>query len=375
MKFTTDRKAFAAACGWVNQSLPARPAQPILGYIPVTAAGGRVTFSSFDYDTAAVAPIAAEVADTLADDAGDGTVLLPGRLLTQIARSLPDAPVTVALDEQGTTVTVKSGRATFTLPCGPPDDYPALPDVPPVSGVADCTVWRQAVAQVTPAAGPDDTLPVLTGARLETSGDTLTVVATDRYRLAIREIQWKPATDAETAVVVPARFLTATAKTMPGDDITIGFGDGVVSFQSGGWRASARVLPGDFPKYRNLLPDTFDSYADVEAAPFAEAVKRVALVTGQAPIRLIFTEDTLQLAGGGGDDGAATDSIEAAYSGDADVSIAFNPQYLLDGIGAVDATSVRISMNGPGKAAVLAAPPDDGPADFRYLLMPVRQAS
>jgi DNA polymerase-3 subunit beta len=291
------------------------------------------------------------------------------------------------------------GPARFTLPTLPVEDYPALPAMPETAGTLGSDAFAGAVAQVALAAGRDDTLPVLTGVRFEIEGDTLTLAATDRYRLAVRTLPWRPTSpDISTTALVPARTLAETARALTaGPEVTLALSDtrgagaseGMIGFEGAGRRTTSRLLEGEFPKYRSLLPSESTARAEVATAPFVDAVKRVALVAARnAPVRLGFSADGVVLEAGGADDAQASEQLECGWEGPGSVtangepfSIAFNPQYLLDGLGAVDSDTTTLSFTGPTRPAVLTGKRDaeagDGveagaPADYRYLLMPVR---
>jgi DNA polymerase-3 subunit beta len=226
----------------------------------------------------------------------------------------------------------------------PVEDYPKLPSMPSTAGTVDSSEFGTAVAQVAIAAGRDDTLPMLTGVRLEIEGDKLTLAATDRYRLAVRELRWNPAApdSASAQVLVPARTLADAAKSLSSSDaMTIalasagGTGEGIIGFtgSSGGRasRATTRLLDATFPAYRSLLPTEWSSTADVAVGPLVEAVKRVALVADRnAPVRMEFADGGVTLTAGGEDEGRAEENLEVRYEGEA-LTTAFNPQFLLDG--------------------------------------------
>ena len=372
MELRVERDALADAVVWTARSLPARPPmQVLLGLLLETRDNG-LSVSGFDYEVSSQITVDVTTAEP-------GRVLVPGKLLADIVRSLPAQPVDLRLE--GTRVVLTCGAARFTLPTLPVEDYPSLPDMPTVAGSLESDVFGAAVAQVALAAGRDDTLPVLTGVRVEIDGDQLTLAATDRYRLAVRTLTWKPdQPDMTTTALVPARTLADTAKALTnGPEITLalatgGSGEGMIGFAGGGRRTTSRLLEGEFPKYRSLLPSESSAFAEVETAQLVEAVKRVALVaTRNSPVRLSFSAEGLVLEAGGQDDAQASERLHCGWEGE-DMSIAFNPQYLLDGLGAVDSDSTTLSFTGPTRPAVLTGKrePDGSVADYRYLLMPVR---
>jgi DNA polymerase-3 subunit beta len=379
VKFRVERDVLAEAVAWSARSLPVRPPVPVLAGLLLDAGDQGLAISGFDYEVSARVLVSAEIAE-------EGRALVSGRLLADICRSLPPRPVEVTTD--GSKVVVTCGSARFSLLTLPVEDYPQLPEMPSTSGVVAGDVFAHAVAQVAVAAGRDDTLPVLTGIRVEIEGETVTLAATDRYRLAVREFTWKPEQAGLSALaLVPARTLADTAKSLiSGEDIEIALaagttGEGLIGLASAGRRTTSRLLEGEFPKYRALLPSESASIATIETGPFVEAVKRVSLVAERnTPVRLSFTRDEVVLEAGSGEEAQASEGLDAQLDGD-DISIAFNPTFLLDGLGSLASPRARLSFTIPTKPAVLtpagaAAEGDEGidhPAsDYRYLLMPVR---
>ncbi|GAA1980569.1 DNA polymerase III subunit beta [Catenulispora subtropica] len=386
MRFQVERDVFSEAVAWTARSLPSRPAAPVLAGLLFDAAQGAVTLSGFDYEVSARAEIAADVA-------APGRVLVHGRLLADIAKSLPNKPVELVTERSKLLLTC--GSSHFTLQTLPVGDYPALPEVPAAAGpVARGSVagsaLAAAVAQVAVAAGRDDTIPMLTGVRVEIEGDRLTLVSTDRFRLAYRELEWKPEQEGVSATaLIPAKVFADTARALTGrDQVTIalasGDGEGLAGFESGEGvsaggggtrRMTSRLLSGEFVKYRALFPDEYTITATVEAAPFLEAAKRVSLVAERtSPIKLTFTRGEVALEAGAGDEANSSESLEAVLEGEA-VSASFNPAFLLDGLRAVGTTYAQLSFTVPGKPTVLMARESlDVPAsdDFRYLMLPLK---
>ena len=379
MELRVERDALADAVVWTARSLPARPPMQVLLGLLLEVDESGLEISGFDYEVSSRVRL-----ETTADEVGK--VLVPGRLLSDIVRSLPAQPVDLKVE--GTRVVLTCGPARFTLPTLPVEDYPALPAMPPTAGTLGSDVFAAAVAQVALAAGRDDTLPVLTGVRFEIEGETLTLAATDRYRLAVRTLPWRPENpDVSTTALVPARTLAESARALTaGPEITLALStgsgpEGMIGFEGAGRRTTSRLLEGEFPKYRSLLPSDSTAVAQIATAPFAEAVKRVALVAARnAPVRLGFSVDGVVLEAGGADDAQASEQLECSWEGSASgepFSIAFNPQYLLDGLGAVDSDTTTLSFTGPTRPAVLTGKRDADaspqvPAEYRYLLMPVR---
>ncbi|MCW2605623.1 MAG: dnaN [Frankiales bacterium] len=380
MELRVERDALVDAVVWGARSLPARPPVQVLLGLLLEAEGGSLAVSGFDYEMSS-----RTVVDAATDE--EGRVLVPGRLLADIVRSLPSAPV--EMRTEAGRVVLTCGPARFTLPTLQVDDYPALPAMPTTAGSLESDVFAAAVAQVAVAAGRVDTLPQLTGVRVEIEGDQLTLAATDRYRLAVRTLSWNPTDSSVSAVaLVPAKTLADTAKALTGGpEVTLALssgsaGDGMIGFEGAGRRTTTRLIDGEFPKYRALLPDTSAATAEVATAPFVEAVKRVQLVSvvaaRNAPVvRLSFSADGVVLEAGGQDDAQASERLECVWEGEP-MSIAFNPSYLLDGLSAVDSDTTTLSFTAPSRPAVLTGAKDTGaggagsPASYRYLLMPVR---
>jgi len=378
MKFRVERDVLAEAVTWVARGLPNHPPVPVLaGVLIVASEEGTLTLSAFDYEVSAKITVAAEVAEA-------GTVLVLGRLLADISRNLPARPIDVATD--GTKVQVTCGSTRFSLLMMPADDYPTLPTAPAVSGTIAGDLFTQAVAQVSIAADRGDTLPILTGVRVEIEGDKITLLATDRYRLAMRELTWNPeTTDASHVALVPARTLSDTAKALGAlgsVEIHLGSADNgmsaLIGFEAGQRLATTRLLDGEYPKVTSIFPSTADSESVIETAVLVEAVKRVALVAERnTPVRLRFSDGQVAIEAGTGDGAQASEAVEAVLTGP-EIEIAFNPQFLLDGLGAVGTTYSRLSFTQSSRPAVLSGQDDlDGPADtsYRYVLMPVRFAS
>ncbi|GAA0701877.1 DNA polymerase III subunit beta [Kitasatospora atroaurantiaca] len=373
MKFRVERDVLAEAVAWAARSLPARPPVPVLAGLLLTAQEGSLALSGFDYEVSARVELEADVEEA-------GTVLVSGRLLNDISRNLPNRPVEISTD--GMRVSVVCGSSRFTLPTLPVDEYPALPQMPTATGTVSGEVFASAVSQAAVAAGRDDTLPVLTGVRVEIEGDRITLAATDRYRFAVRELLWKPEqADISAVALVPAKTLQDIAKSLgSGDTVSIalasgGAGEGLIGFEGAGRRTTTRLLEGEFPKFRSLFPTEFSAIAAIQTQPFLEALKRVSLVAERnTPVRLSFEQGVLTLEAGSGDDAQATERIDADLEGD-DISIAFNPGYLEEGLKAIDSAYAQLSFTTSTKPALLSGKPAvDAEADeaYQYLIMPVR---
>lgn len=384
LRFRLVREDFADAVAWVARSLPARPAVPVLAGVLITGTDAGLTIAGFDYDVSAEVTVPAEIAST-------GTVLVSGRLLSEITRALPAKPVDVSVE--GNRVLLTCGSAKFSLPAMPVEDYPSLPSLPDETGTIAADVFSEAISQVAVAAGRDDTLPMLTGIRVEISGETIVLAATDRFRLAVRELTWFTSSPGvEAAVLVPARTLAEAAKAVTsGSDVHLALGSGsavgeerLLGIRSAGKRSTTRLLDAEFPKFRQLLPAEHTALATIGVAELTEAIKRVALVADRgAQVRMEFSEGTLHLSAGADGVGMAEEDLEVEFAGEP-LTIAFNPTYLTDGLGSVHSDRVTFGFTTASKPAVLRPAGDRGldiagpgpfPAvetDYVYLLMPVR---
>jgi DNA polymerase-3 subunit beta len=376
VKFRLERDVLADAVAWTARTLPNRPTVPVLAGLRLDVADGAVTFSSFDYEVSGRVTVDGEVADP-------GTVLVSGRLLADIARSLPARPVDIASD--GAKVVITCGSARFTLQTLPVEEYPELPTLPESSGIVDGAAFAEAVSQVAVAAGRDDMLPTLTGIRVEIEGESVTLAATDRYRLAVREFTWRPERPEVSAMaLVPARTLVDTAKTLGTEgEVSLALGgaanDSLIGLSAGGRRTTSRLIDGEWvPNYRRLFPAQTSTVARVEMAALVESVKRVSLVAERnTPIRLSFDDGQVVLEAGSGEDAQASEALPASIDGPA-IATGFNPGYLLDGLQAVDAAFAHLSFTEPLKPAVIQGAPaaeEDPTPGYRYLAMPIRLSS
>src|SRR5918994_3591434 len=377
VRFHVNRDVFSEAVSFVVKLLPQRNPQPILAGVLIEATESGLSLSAFDYEASARTTIEATVDEP-------GTILVHGRLLSEIASRLPNAPIQIEVDEDGGIV-LTCGSARFTLASMPVQEYPAIPEVSGDSGLVPSEDFATAISQVAFAASRDDVTPVLTGVQLEVSGTKLSLVATDRYRVALREIPWDggtSASDEPTTALVPARTLTEVGKTFAhGGDISVAFsGSGdreIIAFTAGNKTVTSLLIKGNFPPVRRLFPEATDHHAVLNTAELAEAVRRVALVLDRsAPLRFTFTTDSVSMDASGTEQARATESVDANLVGE-DVTLGLNPQYLLESLGAVRSEFARItftsSENANKLSPVLVTPQtsvDKGEESFRYLLQP-----
>lgn len=361
MKIGIERDTFADVVGWVLRSVSARATLPALGGVMIDASGKQIRFAGTDLELAGEA-----VVDAAVDEAG--SVVLPGRVLGEIARALPAGAV--RLETTGGQVVLTCGSASFTLRALPVEDFPALatPQGAP-GGSVGAPLFSAAVGQVTRAASHDEARPVLTGTLIDSTATKITLVSTDSYRLAVREIEWSgPAEPVKR--VVPARALSEATRATDADGaVAISLGESQASFAVAGRRLTTRLIEGEFPNWNQLIPAELPNTLRIEREAFAEAVRRVGILAQSgAPVRIELSDDGARLAAGSQDVGEASELVDGKFEGDG-FTIAFNPAYLLDGINAVEGSEVVLAARDGLKPAVLRAPDD---ASFTYLVMPVR---
>jgi len=362
MRITIERERFADAIGWVLRSVSTRATLPALGGVLFDASGPQLRLAGTDLELAGEAQVDAKIDEK-------GSVVLPGRVLGEIARSLPEGAVRI--EASGGQAKLTCGAAEFTLRALPLEDFPnlAAPEGAP-SGTLDAGTFATAVGQVTRAASHDEARPVLTGTLVDASSSKVTLVSTDSYRLAVREIAWKGPSEAIKRVI-PARALAEAARASDGQgEIEITLGESQASFAVGGRRLTTRLIEGDFPNWGQLIPAELPNQLRIDREGFAEAVRRVGILAQSgAPVRIDLGSDGAKLGAGSQDLGEANEQVDGKFEGDP-LTVAFNPAYLLDGINAVEGSEVTVATRDGLKPAVLRAPDDAG--GFLYLVMPVR---
>jgi DNA polymerase-3 subunit beta len=365
VKLIIDAKPLAQAVATVARSIPVRPPVPVLAGATLTC-DDTLTVGGFDYDSATRVELPVTVLDP-------GAALVSGRLLGDIAKALPpNRAVEIVTDASRATLT--AGKSRFSLPLLPLDDYPQLPAVPDEAGRIDTAALVDAIGRVCPSAGHDDSLPMLTGCRMEINGPRITLASTDRFRLAVAELDWTPTDpDLTAGLLVPARSLTDMAKTIAGT-ATVGLlmaaGHPMLGVTADGVQATTRLLDAEFPRYRQLIPTEHTTTVRVDVGELTAAVKRVALVAGRvAQVRLACTDGHITVTAGGDDQGDAEETLDATVAG-APLTICFNPAYLLDGLAALDTVTAVWELTTPTRPALLH--PDEGGSATTVLLMPVR---
>lgn len=387
VSFRVAKDDLGDAVAWVARNLPTKPAQPVLRALVISADDDGLELAGFDYEISTRVRLSAEVLNP-------GRIAVAGKLIAEIVGSLPNKQVDMTVE--GAKVLMTCGQARFELPLIPLDDYPQLPTLPEVTGTIDPRLFTEAVTQVAAAAGKDDTVPMLTGVNMKATGKNMTLTATDRFRLALRTVEWNPLSeDVEANLLIPAKTLLDNARTLDthgSDPIDFAVGtqdqvgrEGLFGIHTDNRETTTRLLDAEFPNVQPLLPKSHTSMALVEIAPLQEAIRRVSLVTDRnAQIRMQFSEGQVILSAGGNDSGHAEEVVPCNFQGSEELLIAFNPGYLKDGLAVVNTQRVVFGFTEPSRPAIMIPEPEEMPqlneegvfptpeTYFTYLLMPVR---
>jgi len=368
VEFQVAPKVFADETGWVSRVLPTKSATPILNNILITATvedGLRISGTNGEASAEAILP---------ATVLTEGTALAPGRLIADIAKSLPQKDVTISVDGGGSRLLLTCGRSIFKLPIAPMDTYPRLPAQPQPLGTAMGEELTAAVAQVAFACARDELQPVLTAILIEFRDDgSMTLVATDKYRLTRKHVPWTPGERATCNVLLRGKALLDALRPAHPGPVALSLDSTQSMFGiTAGWRRSVMpVLDFDFPDYKRLLFASQESSVRFEIAEFTAAVRRIRLVADKPSIPLLasFTDGEVVLSAGGvGSDTTVSEAVPCSVDGDA-VDTAFNPEYLLEGLGALMGDEALLRMNGPIKPVEMSAVGDDS---YLCLMVPVR---
>jgi len=365
VKFRAERQALAEAVATAQRAVAARTgALPVLSGLRVSLSQGSVELVGSDLELTirVTAPAQGE---------GEGSVVLPARLFADILARLDADTVSVEFEDED--ARIEAGRFATTLRTLSANDFPRLPEVPTNGVTVAAAELADALRQVVPAASKDDARPILTGVLLAAHEGGLRLVATDSYRLAMRDLPGVSMLEADQKVLVGAKGLAEVQRLLGAGDIEVFLAEREVTFRVGNADVTTRLIEGDFPNYQQLIPSGYPNQLAVGRDVLSAAVNRVRLV-GQsrdtAPIRLHMNNDGLELSAIAQDVGEAHESVEAKFDG-GELIVAFNAQFLLDGIEAAGSSDLVLETVDPLKPAVLRNPES---TDFLYLLMPVRIA-
>jgi DNA polymerase III subunit beta len=364
LKTTVARDEFIRQLAIVSRAASTRTTVQVLAGILVRAETGSLQLSATDMEISLRTSLEAEVET-------DGAIVVPGRLLVDIARSLPGEEVVIEHRSGEGVVEILSGSAVYRVHTYNAEDFPRLPDPAGTEMVAiDADALLETSAKVSRAASRDESRPVLTGILARFEGDNLVMAATDSYRLAVKETSLSvpgPALDA----IVPARALAELGRIAPGaSELELGVQENQVLFASDGILLTTRRIEGQFPNYRQLLPESFEHEVVMPREELLDVVRRVSVMAQRnSPLRLRFAEGELTVSAQTQDIGEARESLPAAFSGDP-LEIGFNPEFLRDGVESADGDELRMKLISPLRPAVLQGAGED----FSYLIMPIRLA-
>ena len=362
MKFRCERDVLVEAFGTATRAVATRGgALPVLSGVKAQLTGDRLELTGSDLD------LTIQVAIDVAGQ-GDGVAVLPARLTADIVRALE--PGAVHVDTEGDEAKISSGRSQFGVRLLPADDFPRLAETSAEEVTLDAAAFAEALRQVVRAASHDDARPILTGVLMAAEGDGLRLVATDSYRLAVRDLKGVSILRDDQAVLVPSKALGELGRVLSGaPTVTLRLGERDATFVVGDTRLTTRLIEGEFPNYRQLIPATHPNRLTVGREPLLDALRRVKLLAREAtPVRITLKAEGIELTAITQDVGQAHEDLDAKYEG-TEMVIAFNPEYLADGVEAVEGDEVTLETVDALKPAVVRSVESQ---DYLYLLMPVR---
>lgn len=371
MKVEVNSQALADAVAWTTRVIDARPASPILAGVRLEAINGTLQLSAFNYAISARHHIEAGV-----DEAG--SVLVLGKLLADITKSLPAAKTYLSTD--GSTMTITSGKSTFTMQLMPDAEYPDLPIIPSKLGQVDAQTFTQAVTQASVAVSREENRPVLTGIRVQFQGDKVIMSSTDRFRLSRSSFTWTPENpDTNATALVRGALLRDVARSLDEhQNIVVDFdteNPSLLGFENAGRVSTSQLIDGEFPAVDRLYADEYPIHAVINKQDLISAIKRVSLVAERnAPIRMAFTSQELTLTAGTADEAQAKEILDIDMDGE-DITVAFNPTYLIEGLSAIAEPFVRMKMTTAVKPVEFNGQQEsdsEESMDYRYLLVPMR---
>ena len=363
LRVTCARDALASALGVVARALSSRSAVQVLTGIHVQADGGKLVLAATDMEVSLRASLEGTIA-------GDGAVVVPGRLLADLVRLLPDESVSLAYDEGDGVLEVTSGSYASKVNVFSAEDFPRLPALDVALHTIDASALLGTIDKVARAASRDESRPVLTGILVRFEGDKLTMAATDSYRLSVKETTLGES-GPELDAIIPARALQELSRLAAGaETVSLGVHENHVIFGIGDVWLTSRRIDGQFPNYNQLLPETFEAEVAIGRVPLLEVVRRASIMAQRnSPLRLRFAEGELSVSAQTQDVGEARESLEIEYGGEP-LEIGFNPEFLRDGLEAVGGDTIQLRLINPLRPGLIAAPDES----FWYLIMPIRLA-
>ena len=371
MKVEVNTTSLADAVAWTTRVIDARPASPILAGIKLEAIDGTLHLSTFNFEISARDHIEAGV-----DVAGSSVV--QGKILADITKSLPSEKTYLATENS--TLIITSGKAKFTMQLMPESEYPDLPAVPRILGKVDGETFHQAVDQACVAVSREETRPVLTGVYMQFEGDKVVMTSTDRFRLSRATFTWSPENpDVSTSTLLRGSLLRDVARTLnDSQNVVIDFDEdnpSLIAFENAGRISTSQLIDGEFPAIDRLFADEYPIQAVIDKQQLISSIKRVSLVAERnAPIRMAFSGGSVTLSAGVADENQASDVIDVDFDGE-DITVAFNPGYLIEGLSAIAEPFVRMKMTTAIKPVEFNGQQEadsDESMDYRYLLVPMR---
>jgi DNA polymerase-3 subunit beta len=363
LRVTCSRSDLATALGTVARAVSTRGAVQVLGGILLRVEDGRLTLAATDMEISLRASVSGQIE-------GDASVVVPGRLLTDLVRLLPEDTVTLAHDEGDGVLAVSSGSHASKLNVYSAEDFPRLPPTDVALHAIEAPALLATIDKVGRAASRDESRPVLTGILVRFEGDKLVMAATDSYRLAVKETPLSGG-GPDLEAIIPARALQELVRIAAGaEEVQLGVHENHVLFAAGDIWLTSRRIDGQFPNYKQLLPETFEVEVETPRAPLLEVVRRAGLMAQRnAPLRLRFANGELTISAQTQDVGEATESLPVEFTGE-ELEIGFNPDFLRDGLDAVAGDTVRLKLINRLRPGLIASPEES----FWYLIMPIRLA-
>jgi DNA polymerase-3 subunit beta len=366
MKLSISRDTFFAALQLVGRAVSSRSTLPSLSGVKLTATADELVLAATDTEIGLTMKLGDVSVDT------EGTLLLPGRLLGDVVRSLPSGEVGLALRAEERDVELTAGSARFHLRTLPAEDFPRLPEFTADGAKLPAGPLTDTIDRVARAASRDEVRPILTGVLVQAEGTRLTMVATDSYRLSVKHTELEQALPEPIEANVPARALRELARIVAQegpDDVSIALARNQAVFQAGSVVLFSRLIEGQFPSWRQLVPESFEHEVRLPREDLLEVARRVSqLAQRNAPLRFAFAEGELTVSAETPEVGDASEALPAPYSGEP-LEIAFNPQFLIEGLESVDSDELAIKLSSPLRPGLLQPV---GREDFSYLVMPIR---
>ncbi len=365
MRVVAQKADLVEALSIVSRAVSSRSSLQVLSGVLLEAKSDGAMVSGTDMEISIKAPLVGRVEEV-------GAVVLPARIITDIAKNLPAHEVTIEQRLGENQVEVRAGESLFMLHAMPSSDFPQFPVFPLENGFTlEKNAFLETIHRVAPSASKDETRPVLTGVLIHVTKNSVKMVATDSYRLSVKETAIVTSITDRVEAIIPARSLTELARVgaaSTADRISVVPNENQVLFDIGGVSLISRLIDGQFPNYRQLLPERFESEIEVDREELMDVVRRVGLLAQRnAPLRLRFADNSLTVAAESQDVGRARESLPVRYDGE-ELEIGFNPEFLHEGLAAVSGQRAVIQLISPLRPAMLKG--DD--TDFVYLIMPIR---